>query len=213
MFFLSLFLRLGESQALTIHFFLEKEIMKKTTETVKRAIYDLLPDTTSLKSAKLILLLLHVFRALTSYSGSYGKVKKSLLSTVDAIVKLKSFRTLDAKTFLPFVQSLPHNDTKGIQEAVHENLKIKVGNFFKLINSQNRDYKAVTCGLEGSAVQSISRCVNALPERKNTSHLKYDLYYVTTDKAITEAEKILADYLADKISLKSAKSKLSKLVK
>lgn len=185
----------------------------KTTGQIKRSIYSLLPDTSSLKSAKMILLLLHVFRALTEFKGSYGKIKKSLLETVDDCVKLKSFKTFDAVDFLPFVQSCPLTDTKGIQEAVFENLPISLHMMFSLKNSQNRDYKTVTLGLEGSAVQSVSRCVNALPDRKNTSHLKTDLYYTTEQKTINEAQKVLDDFLNERISEKKAKAFFSKAVK
>lgn len=188
--------------------------MKKTTGQIKRKIYDLLPDTTSLKSAKIILVILQAFRKLTEFKGSYGVIKKSLLENVEAIAKAKSFGSFDTNDFVPLCQHVPHNDTAGVQDVVCDNLPLKLHAFFELKNSQNRDYKAVTAGRGGSAVQSVSRCVNAHPDRKATSHLQRDLYYVTTDKVLNDALSTLDKYLVkETMSKEKAKSFFAKNVK
>ena len=188
--------------------------MKKSEITVTRKIYDLLPDVTSLKSAKIILVLLHAFRRVTNFKGSYGKLKKQLLGEVKEICSMKSFKENDAMEIKERIQHLSETDTEGIQKAVFADMQTSLYQLHQLNNSQNNDYKAVIFADSGSGTlgESAGRSVNAI--RKTTSNFQTDIYYNTTKAVIAEAEQIVEKYVfAETMNVKSAKGRLSEIVK
>ena len=188
--------------------------MKNSEITVKRKIYDLLPDVTSLKSAKIILVLLHAFRRVTGFKKSYSGLKKQLLGVVKEITSMKSFKENDANDIKDKIQHLSETDTTEIQKTVFADMKTALYQMHKLGNSQNNDYKAVIFKDSGSGSlgESAGRSVNAI--RKGTSNFQTDLYYNTTPEVIAEAEAIVQKYVFDEtMPLNSAKGRISEIVK
>jgi len=187
---------------------------EKTSGQIKRNILDLCPDTTSMLSAKIIILVLQVFRKLTDFNGYYGSIKKPLLEIVDKIVDNKTFLNFDALDLEKIISNRALTDTEGIQSDLETALALKLHDILSLDNSQHRDYKAVVLGIgPDTAVQSIARSVNALPSRKNTSNLKKDLIYVTTFEAREKALDVVGKYLDGKVSKANAKKVFSEIVK
>lgn len=190
--------------------------MSKTAGQVKRKVYDLLPDTTSLISAKIILVVLQVFRKITDFKGYYKKIKKPLLEVVDDICDYKTFMEVDAEDIEEAIGNIPITATKEIQKACF-NFLVKNGleknQMLRLNNSQHNDYKACQFRSSGSLTlgQSVGRSVNAL--RKGTSHHKTDIYYTLKQESIDKAKDVLEDYLNGDCDLKKAKKTFSQICK
>ena len=184
-------------------FFGENE-MKKTEQSVKTSIYNLIPKTDTIYAVKILVMLLHCYRIIKNFVGSNSKLKKHLAETLNNVIAtVKNFKTVDLAEYTDIFNNINVDPmyTKERREAwslAKQNGKAPCFNKYDVYlvnNLRNADNKALN---EDTEEQQFCSNVNSLLNGKSNN--KKGVFYRTDNSTIEEFSIMLNSYLEESIS-------------
>ena len=188
--------------------------MKRTEQSIKTSIYNLIPEEDGIFSAKVQVMLLHSYRIIKNFVGSNSKLKNHLKSTLAVTVKDVKLRSIDFTEFTGLFQGIDVSEiytperrevwSKAKQNNKKMNFEDKELYFIK--NSRNVDIKALD---ENTEEQQFCSNINSL--LNNSSNYKIGVFYRTDKSIIDEFSVMLHSYLEQVISEKEMKKYISSI--
>ena len=199
---------------------------KKTDIQTIISINDLIPDKTSIRSLKIVCILLHCYRIITRFMTNPVRLKKALVSCAQDIEKRNakyfSVNVFDCASFALSLAKSGINRAVNYagerQEHVAASLSMPAFNSVqRLLNTRNNDHKAVDKE-SGKLLQQIAANANSINKLEageiskgtcdNTSY-----FFIVQDDVIAEFAANLERYLAGSIKAPSMTRYIDKVIR
>jgi len=180
--------------------------MKKTEQSVKTSIYNLIPKTDTIYAVKILVMLLHCYRIIKNFVGSNSKLKKHLAETLNNVIAtVKNFKTVDLAEYTSLFSNINTDAmyTRERREAwslAKQNGKapcFKKYDVYLVNNLRNADNKALDENIEE---QQFCSNINSLLNGKSNN--KSGVFYRTDNNTIEEFSIMLNSCLEGSISEK-----------
>lgn len=188
---------------------------KKSDIQVRISVYNLIPETKSIRSLKKTVLLLHSYRIIKKFLVTAKPLKDALLATAKEISDNNpayfESREFDCNEYAEFFDnnnvSKEELDYDERQEALEGEYTVNADNIYRMLNLRNRDHKALG---KKKFRQQLASHSNSI--RIDKSNFRLGFFFVTNID-IDEFTTNLNAYLEGDMSEKNMKLYLDKIIK
>ena len=186
----------------------EKDMSDAKKVSPKRLLFALIPNTDSVRSASIVLMLLQCYRVFKNFACYTADVKKYMKQKYEkGVAKLKAAVTIDTLDVLKVLRSKMSDEdllSRTPKDLAKRNtivadhlatLKLKTKSMIRLQNMRNHDHKAVSMK---SLVQQVAANAVSQLDPEVTCRNADGLYFLTSQESIDTLEANCAEHFDTK---------------